>query len=450
MSVSNVSDQICLKQSPVSLTNKDVSLCVSNVLNIASRYLTANKMGNPIALSVVNFVSGLAVSANESDSFIKYFSNVQVIAPAFALAIAKGLMYQKMIREPTLSPLFLVLTAAETYPIVQRAFAELSKCWNLPNSTKEEHGLSIAKSVFVHSINASCSIYRTWNTFNFCAEYVLSRFPEGSSWSFFGRGQGLRGTSTEQKMEEIIKMSKDFSSVELASKICPEGSGVHSAKNECSKKLLLEMHPDKVSPSLNGKATEVTAILTNAFKRSKSDKKELDHFVSDFQSILKADKIDRSAYFEKNHLKFVADPISALPTLYSKIRGEAVKYPYQIKEMINKEIAALVLRVDDAVAHVSKFSARCSLQEKDCPKIEAQVEECDALLDIGKKYLDNPVCTDQLFERADACKALSSSSPTKNDDKIDCDLYEQTIEYADETKRTLGIFKEILKRKFGC
>ncbi len=156
-------------------------------------------------------------------------------------------------------------------------------------------------------------------------------------------------------MDRVIELAEETEeSGKLLCNVCTPAcapgisqADVNAAKKQCRSSLLLEVHPDKFNgnPFLEEKANRASVILNDALaRRSNGPTVATDpmNVVSDF--LARADKAEK--FFDSKNSRFVPSPIIVLDDLYRSIESGqqqgTVKYPYQIRRLIDEHISLLI------------------------------------------------------------------------------------------------------------
>ncbi len=148
---------------PLPVSKEDLYLCANGLFALGSS--TLENMGySSWALRSVSTLTNMMGTIGESVTSVKTFKDANAAALGVALAGVRILAFNKMHAYPALRPMLLVINAYGTYAVVQRAYRELRKCYETKKANPEgELNWNIARNVFIHGVNASYSIYRTFD-----------------------------------------------------------------------------------------------------------------------------------------------------------------------------------------------------------------------------------------------------------------------------------------------
>jgi len=147
----------------LSVSKEDLFLCANGLFALGAGALES--MGySSWGIRSVSTLTNMMGIIGESVTSIKTVEEANAGAIGVALAGARILAYNKMHSYPALKPILLVINAYGTYAVVQKAYHELNKCYEAKKvDPKGELNWNIARNVFIHSVNASYSTYRTYD-----------------------------------------------------------------------------------------------------------------------------------------------------------------------------------------------------------------------------------------------------------------------------------------------
>ncbi len=185
---------------PVSIN--DIFLCSGNILSLLSNVLINRGLNGFIPLAVRD-LSSLVILAGESISSVKTVNEASTILSGVALTVTRLFILNKINSIPLLKPILLVMNVFGTYSVVHRAATELNKCLSVYKESKVKNNWNIARNIFVHVVNASCSIYNTYSIFNRHIEDLLEKRPSRKSWNKMREETPLRRSENKEKIPSI-------------------------------------------------------------------------------------------------------------------------------------------------------------------------------------------------------------------------------------------------------
>ncbi len=232
---------------PIPLSKEDVFLFGNNALSLACSALKSRGIAHGW-LGGVSDITYIAATLGESLVSARTFNEFEAALPGLALAGARLFIFRSMADHALLKPVALAINAYGTYALFRRAVTELSKCKKLSDMSSGKYQWEILRNSLVHSVNVSCSAYKTNFLFN---SFFASQTGNAES----GSKEALIVT-TKESNDNIISRIMGYEKPEkpgtdwacaVLSPVChklKESSSDPTVIPKAYRSLSLRVHPD--------------------------------------------------------------------------------------------------------------------------------------------------------------------------------------------------------------
>ncbi len=173
----NQSNQV--ETDPIPLANQDLLIFTSGLISLSISL--AENVNYPCSNSTsllrsVSDLSNLSAILGESINFEEPFSLSNLSGPA--LAAIRIFLFHQLSSYPTLKPVALLLNGYATASVCLRAYAEISKAFQLSKDSSGEFNTNILRNTCVHVFNSCYSAYRFSSTLSYFFDSTQGSSPQ--------------------------------------------------------------------------------------------------------------------------------------------------------------------------------------------------------------------------------------------------------------------------------